>query len=772
MSDQLLDEILRAAVAQKASDIHIKVGVPPYIRVNGSLKPFSAASNTREDLDRIVLALLDGDTSRAKEKHEIDIAYTVAGVSRFRCNIFRQRGSLEIVMRTVPYKIPTLDELGLPTVLKHLAMEARGLLLVTGITGSGKSTTIASMVQHINFSLPVHIVTIEDPIEFVYRDELASISQREVGIDTDTFHDALKYVLRQDPDVILLGEMRDRETAATAMTAAETGHLVMSTLHTADAIQTIDRIIDMFPEGQHDQVRKGLSVVLKASVSMRLLPKADGKGLAAALEIMIVTPAIKALIAENKLGEIKQLIMEGSGQYGMQTFDQAILKLYQSKVITKEVALEEATSPAELELAMRGITVGTISASSFLQGGNDDFYKQKAKEFFDRGRRLFEQDLVEDALREIRRALVDYPEYPEAKELLEKINESMQRGQAQLQIKPFIERGLELVAKDQIDEAIAVFNQGLAQDPKNEKLLSLKRGAEDKNQRLRGIKPLMDRAQALQQEGKYDEARAALSEVLTKDAGNSEALDRFAEIMQVQAKQQSVAEIESLSTAAEVAWNEKRWFDTITNWNLVREIQPDHPKAGARIVEAGAQLKTVGVPGLDPSMQGAAAITAAFEKGLTLFLSGQTAGTIAEWTGLGTKVPHAGAMLQAYTRKVEEVHAAHVRYHIARARQLLELGDLGRAMSQLRHALQVDPQSAEARAEYEAQKPMADQAITRYLSDAEGWEKLERLRAAVFCLERAYEIDPAREGLKQRVVDGRNRVQKMKDIHAAMDRRT
>jgi tetratricopeptide (TPR) repeat protein len=347
----------------------------------------------------------------------------------------------------------------------------------------------------------------------------------------------------------------------------------------------------------------------------------------------------------------------------------------------------------------------------------------------------------------------------------------MERGQAQLQLKPYIERGLELVAKDQIDEAIAVFNQGLALDPKSEKLQSLKRAAEDKNQRIRGIKPLMDKAAALQQEGKYDEAKAVLSEVLTKDSGNSEALDKFTEIMAVQAKQQATAEIDALAAAAETAWNEKRWFDTITNWNLVREIQPDHPRAGQRIAEAGAQLKAIGVPGLDAGMQGAATVTASFEKGLTQFLSGQTVATLAEWRGVAAKVPQSGEMLQAYSRKIEEVHAAHIKYHLARAKQLLEWGDLGRAMGQLRHACQVDPASAEARAELDGHKAMAEQAVTRYLSDAEGWEKLERLRAAVFCLERAYEIEPGREGLKQRVTDGRNRLQKMKELHAAMDRR-
>jgi len=774
MIDPYLEQMLTSAVAKKASDIHLKVGVPPYVRIHGSLVPFSEARLSKEDIDRIVLGLLDGDPAgRLKTLAEIDLAAMIPGVARFRCNIFRQRGTIEVVMRVVPFTIPSIDDLGLPAILKHIALEPRGLVLVTGITGSGKSTSIASMIQHLNLALPVHVVTIEDPIEFVYRDEKASISQREVGIDTEKFENALKYVLRQDPDVIVLGEMRDRETAQTAITAAETGHLVFSTLHTADAVQTMDRIVDLFPPNQHDQILHQLSASLKAVVSMRLLPRVDGKGLVAAIEVLINTPAIRSLIEENKLGDIKQLIAEGASQYGMQTFDQSLLKLYQSKIISKESALEEATSSAELELAMRGITVGTQSAQSFIKSNEMDFYRQKAKEYYDRARRLFEQELVEDAMREIRRALIDYPEYPEGQALLAKIEEKMKRAEVRSQADPFIKRGLELVAKDQIEEAIVVFNQGLEKDPANEKLQWLKNETLEKGARIRGIKPLMEQAASLTTLGKYSEARSVLDEILKKDPGNSEALDRITEMIQIQARHSAMVELEALMAKAEEAFGRKLWFDAVALFNQVREIQPDNPKAAGRVGEAGAQIKLVGVPGLPPAAQApwVAGIQQSFEKGLALFMGGQALNCLAEWRNALSRIPQAGDLLALYSKKIEETHEAHVKYHLDRARILIAQGDMGKALAQIRHASQVDPQSMEVRTLYEANRATAESRVQMYLTDAEQWEKKERLRAAVYCWERALEIDPGREGLRQKVADGRARLSRLKEIITAMDRK-
>jgi tetratricopeptide (TPR) repeat protein len=486
---------------------------------------------------------------------------------------------------------------------------------------------------------------------------------------------------------------------------------------------------------------------------------------------MINTPSIRALIEENKLSEIRSHIAEGASQYGMQTFDQSILKLYKSGIITKEVALEEATSAAELELAMRGITSGTASASSFIKRGEDNYYQQKSKNFYDRARRLFSQDLIEDALREVRRALVDWPDYPDAKALLGQIEERMKRSKDQGALEPFIKKGLELVTQDRIEEALAVFNQGLAQDPGNEKLLTMKKAAEDKGARIRGIAPLMEKAVALLTQSQWTEAKAALNDVLEKDPGNSEALDRFSELLVAQGRQQVAAEIEALAAQAEKAQGEKRWFEAVASWNLVREIQPDHQTAMARVAEAGAQIKMMGVPGLTSGQPWTANVIQMFERGLGQFLGGQTLACLAEWGQVGARVPQAADLLGTNIQKIEALHAEHVAYHTDRAKALFEQNDLGRALAQLRHALQVDPQAAEARTLWEAQSQIGDAAVQRFLSDAAQWETMDRMRAALFCLERAYEIDPTREGLKTRVSETRVRLLKLREIHAAMDRR-
>jgi twitching motility protein PilT len=290
------------------------------------------------------------------ENFEIDFAYSVSGLGRFRCNAFLQRGSIGIVFRSIPMEIKTVEDLRLPLVLKELALEPRGLVLVTGITGSGKSTTLAAMIQHINNNKNVHVITIEDPIEYMHRDNRALINQREVGGDTKGFNKALRSALRQDPDVILVGEMRDRETIETAITAAETGHLVMSTLHTSDAVGTVNRVISMFPAFQQDQIRLELAEVLKGVISMRLVRKKDGKGRAPAVEVMLSTDIIRQCISEaGKTSRIPEYIEAGRSQYGMQSFDQALLDLFRNDLISYEEALLHCTRPADFSLKVKGI---------------------------------------------------------------------------------------------------------------------------------------------------------------------------------------------------------------------------------------------------------------------------------------------------------------------------------------------------------------------------------------------------------------------------------
>ena len=354
-----VNELLKIAVDAGASDLHLKVGSPPTMRVRGALIP--AVPDHRldhGDLVGMTTAVMSvAQRRKFKDSQELDLAYSVPGLGRFRCNVFQQRGTLGLVLRIIPFGIRTIDQLNLPEILKTIAQEERGLVLVTGTTGSGKSTTLAALIDHVNRSRAAHVMTIEDPIEFLHRDQRSIINQREVSVDTASFAQALRSALRQDPDVILVGEMRDFETVDTALLASETGHLVFSTLHTTDATETISRIISVFPPHHQKQVRLQLASVLKAVISQRLLPRADGQGRAPAIEVMISTPFICDCIADQeKTHLIKGAIAAGTSQYGMQTFDQSIFSLCERGLVSYEEALRWASNVDEFVLRMRGIS--------------------------------------------------------------------------------------------------------------------------------------------------------------------------------------------------------------------------------------------------------------------------------------------------------------------------------------------------------------------------------------------------------------------------------
>jgi twitching motility protein PilT len=359
-----VNDLLKVAVERGASDLHLKAGGYPMMRVRGGLAPLSQERLSHEDMAAILETVIPAESrEKFKEVHEMDLAYSVAGLGRFRCNAFQQRGSLGMSLRVIPMRVMTIQELLLPPVLRTIALSERGLVLVTGTTGSGKSTTLASMIDEINTTQTVNIMTIEDPIEYLHRDKRSILCQREVGTDTSSFAQALRSALRQDPDVILVGEMRDFETIETAITAAETGHLVFSTLHTLDATETINRIIAVFPPHQQQQIRIQLSNVIKAVVSQRLLPRADGRGRVPAVEVMIATPFIRDCILDrDRTNQIRGAIAQGTSQYGMQTFDQSIFFLYEQGLVAAEEALRWASSPDEFKLRMQGITTTSDAA--------------------------------------------------------------------------------------------------------------------------------------------------------------------------------------------------------------------------------------------------------------------------------------------------------------------------------------------------------------------------------------------------------------------------
>ena len=384
-----INDLLKIAVERKASDLHLKVGSHPVIRVDGDLLPLGELKRLmQEDTIAMAFSMMNArQKQRFKEELELDIAYSVPGLGRFRCNVFQQRGAVGLVLRVIPARIQSIRELMLPPVLERICEERRGLILCTGTTGSGKSTSLAAMLDYINSTRTEHMITIEDPIEFLHRDKKSIVNQREIDVDTHSFAGALRAALRQDPDVLLVGEMRDYETIETALLAAETGHLVFSTLHTLDATETVNRIISVFPPHHQKQIRIQLSQVLKSVISLRLVPRADGMGRVPAAEVLISTAYIRECIEnKEKTKYIREQIALGTSQYGMQTFDQSLFQLYKSGLITLDEALKRATNPDEFRLKIQGVqftsdisrdqmdeAISIPGESDFMSGGDLSF---------------------------------------------------------------------------------------------------------------------------------------------------------------------------------------------------------------------------------------------------------------------------------------------------------------------------------------------------------------------------------------------------------------
>ena len=365
---RFLARLLRRAIEKGASDIHLKTGRSPYFRIDGVLRRRSAEPLSPEQMEELIgLLLTPEQLETLRAKGEVDLAYTDEDDHRFRINIFQQRGSYSIVMRIIQSRIPSFEALHLPPVVTHFAELHRGLVLITGTTGSGKSTTLAAILDHINRNRRCHIITLEDPIEYTHEDRKSVVNQREIGIDTETFSSALKAAMRQDPDVILVGEMRDLDTFQAAISAAETGHLVFSTLHTTNAMMTIDRIIDLFPTNQQDQIRSQLSLNLAGVMCQRLLERADKPGRVPICEVLLATPVVRKLIRENRVAKIPTAIQQGR-KAGMQTFNLSLYSLLKRGLIDREAAMNASDNPAELELMLQGIELGAMRGNILGEG--------------------------------------------------------------------------------------------------------------------------------------------------------------------------------------------------------------------------------------------------------------------------------------------------------------------------------------------------------------------------------------------------------------------
>lgn len=378
-----LHDILNLSVKEKASDVHLKAGLPPILRIYGNLIPVKNQERLAPDeITKIAMKLMSDQQKEVyKTAHQVDMAYSVPGLGRFRVNIFQQRGAIGIVFRVIPVVISSVTELNLPKILEKVSGESRGLVLVTGVTGSGKSTTIASMLDYINNHFTYNIITVEDPIEFLHRDKKCIINQREIGVDTRSFAESLRSALRQDPDIIMVGEMRDLETIEIALMAAETGHLVMSTLHTIDAMETINRIVSVFPPYQQKQIRIQLASVIRGIISLRLIPTRDGKGRVPAVEVLVSTGRIRECIEDKeKTKEIKDAIAKGQTTYGMQTFDQSIMDLLNKGFISYEEALAQASNPDDFALRVKGVTATSDEGWKEFEGAKEKEPAKKKEE--------------------------------------------------------------------------------------------------------------------------------------------------------------------------------------------------------------------------------------------------------------------------------------------------------------------------------------------------------------------------------------------------------
>ena len=356
-----IDELLKLMMEKKASDLHLKAGRPPLMRIAGEIYPTELERLSPDVVKNLVYSIMNSEQKQVFErKHELDFGYAIPGLSRFRANIFYQRGTVSAVLRAIPFEVPSIDDLGLPEVLKELCLKNSGLILVTGPTGSGKTTTLASMVRYINENRQCHIITIEEPIEFLHRDRLATISQREIGFDTYSYADALKYVLRQDPDVILIAEIRDQDTTRVAIRAAETGHLVLATLHTYDAPGTVDRLIGYFGSEEQQQVRIQLSILIEGVISQRLLKATDGQERVAAIEVMTRSPQIQKMIEEGKVSLIHDAIAASVTHFKMQTLNQSLVALILNETVTLDEALSVSPNADELKRILHDLEIGRV----------------------------------------------------------------------------------------------------------------------------------------------------------------------------------------------------------------------------------------------------------------------------------------------------------------------------------------------------------------------------------------------------------------------------
>lgn len=753
-------DLLHLMIEKRASDLHLKEGRPPLMRIDGKLIPLDMEILSNSDLKEMIYSIMDEkQRKKFEETNEMDLAYNLEGVARYRANVFRQMGKLEMVMRAIPIKIPSIEELNLPSILNEIALYPRGLVLVTGTTGSGKSTTLAAMINKINENYNNHIVTIEDPIEFVHSDKKSSISQREVGLDTESFGSALKYVLRQDPDVILIGEMRDMETVRTALSAAETGHMVFSTLHTMDTIQTINRILDFFPKEQQNQVRIQLAGTLRAVISLRLIKRSDGTGMVPAVEVMIVTPTVRGYIEEGKLGAIKDLIKDGA-QYGMQTFDQSLINLYKKGLISLEEAKRNATSVQEIDLALKGITSSRASAQSIL----DSMLKEQEKKEFNneikKVKDLIEQKKTKEAYEALEKLYTKYPDNNEILEMFENIKRTINKQQYEQTLKDIILEGLNIYKKGNIQGAIVKWQEGLNIDPENQQLKSYIKSAQEKLETINNLPKILNEGLEIYKTGNIIGAINKWEEVLKIDPSNKQAINYITGAKQKLKELKLKKEIEELITKGNEEIEKNNDLAGLLLYKRALALNPANEALEKKIEEVKDKLLKQDFGGTDVE----AALTAeSFRKGIEYLFEEDYISAIKEWKKALEKRP-LEKKLKDYIDIVKDILKK-------RLEELMEKTDLAyrerrfdETVDNINKILKIDPTNEFALKFLKDIKSMIDEEVQKKYKEAIDMIEAGRLKEAREILLYILKIDPNHISAKKRLEEVNESLSRLKDI--------
>jgi len=667
-------------------------------------------------------------------------------------------GKLEVVMRAIPIKIPTIEELNLPSVLNEIALYPRGLVLVTGTTGSGKSTTLAAMINKINENYNRHIVTVEDPIEFVHSDKKSSISQREVGLDTDSFRSALKYVLRQDPDVILIGEMRDDVTVGTALSAAETGHMVFSTLHTMDTIQSINRILDFFPKEQQDQIRIQLAGTLRAVVSLRLIKKSDGTGMVPAVEVMIVTPTVRGYMEEGKLGSIKDLIREGA-QSGMQSFDQSLISLHKKGLISMEEAKRNATSIQEIELALKGITSSRASAQSILDSMLKEQSKKELNNELKKVKDMVAQNKSKEAYAELEKLYSKYPDNREITEMLENIKRNINKQQYEQTLKDIILEGLNIYKKGNIQGAIVKWQEGLNIDPENQQLKSYIKSAQEKLEIINNLPKLLNEGLEIYKTGSINDAINKWEEILKIDPGNKQAINYITGAKQKLKELKLKKEIEGLISKADEEISKNNDLAGLLLYKRALILNPNNQTIDKKIDEVKEKLLKQDFGGTDVE----AALTAeAFRKGIEYLFEEDYISTIKEWKKALEKRP-LEKKLKDYIDIVKDILKKRLEELMEKTDQAYRERHLDETIDNINNILKIDPTNEFALKFMRDIKSLIDEEVQKKYKEAIDLMDAGRLKETREMLLYILKLDPNHLSAKKRIEEVNESLSKLKD---------